>query len=246
VRMQVTCSIARDTMLDLGLPPEKVITLPLGVDCRLFRPAAGSEARAAARHRLGVPDNAIAIGCFQKDGQGWGEGNEPKRIKGPDILADALARARRHHPVHAVIPGPSRGYVARRLAELGVPFSAPGFVPRDELAGLYHGLDLYVSPSRDEGGPAGVLEAMASGVAVVSSRAGMPVDIIRPGMNGLLAEAGSAGALATALGDMLADGDCLRAMAARGRTTALEHDWPVVADRYLHELYEPVHGTADR
>ena len=84
-------------------------------------------------------------------------------------------------PIVALLPGPARGYVANRLSAEGVPFIAPGFVAREALPVLYHALDLYVSPSRDEGGPAGVLESMASGVPVVSTRTGMPADMLDDG-----------------------------------------------------------------
>ena len=43
--------------------------------------------------RSGLPDDAFVVGSFQKDGVGWGDGLEPKLVKGPDVLVEALARA---------------------------------------------------------------------------------------------------------------------------------------------------------
>ena len=163
-RLQVTCSIARETLLAIGVPAEKIVTLPEGVSLSTFRPP-NPGAREQARRALGLPEPSLVVGCFQKDGEGWEAGDVPKTIKGPDTLVEALIRVHAERPIVALLPGPARGYVTRRLSEAGVPFCAPGFVSRAALPSLYHALDVYVSPSRDEGGPAGMLEAMASGLA---------------------------------------------------------------------------------
>ena len=53
-------------------------------------PIQTSKSRQDARKRLGIPQTAVVIGSFQKDGNGWGEGKEPKLIKGPDVLLETL------------------------------------------------------------------------------------------------------------------------------------------------------------
>jgi glycosyltransferase involved in cell wall biosynthesis len=239
-RFQVTCSSGRRTLAEMGVPADRIVVLPVGVDLAVFRPAVDAASRLEARREIGIPEYSIAIGCFQKDGNGWGEGTEPKLIKGPDLLADALAQLRRRYPVHAVIPGPARGYLKRRLAEAGVPFSAPGMVERHYLPSLYHALDMYCSPSRDEGGPAGALEAMACGIPVVSSRTGIPADLIESGVNGLLAEPGDAGALALAAADLI-ERPALRSSMARAALIGIQaYDWKLLAVRYASELYAPL------
>lgn len=236
-RIQVTCVSGHDTLLALGVPEYKIVQLPEGVDTEMFRPDADGARRMQLRRRLGIPEGAIAVGCFQKDGSGWGNGSEPKLVKGPDVFVDALAALRRQYPVYAVLPGPSRGYVTRRLSALGVPHSAPGFVQRDELPWLYHALDIYVSPSRDEGGPAGVLEAMASGIPVVSTKTGMAADLIESGENGLLVPVDDSAALATAVAQLAETPAQGTSMAIRARTTIVAYDWRAVAHRYAEELY---------
>jgi glycosyltransferase involved in cell wall biosynthesis len=236
-RIQVTCSSGRETVLAVGVPPEKIVQLPEGVDITRFRPAADEEQRIQARRQLGISQDATAIGCFQKDGDGWGEGLTPKLVKGPDVLADALEDLKPRCKLQVVIPGPARGYLKKRLSRSGVPFVAPGFVDRDVLPSLYHALDMYVSPSRDEGGPAGVLEAMASGVPVVSTRTGMAADLIESGRNGLLVGIGNAPALANAMLQMAEDGTGRRAMALRAHAMIAAYDWSRVAARYAEELY---------
>lgn len=236
-RIQVTCSSARETLLALGVPLEKIVQLPEGVDLRRFRPATSRADKGRVRKNLGISDEAIVIGSFQKDGTGWANGSTPKLIKGPDVLADAIIAIPRSIPVHVLLPGPARGYISQRLAAAGVPFTAPGFVHRSEMPHLYHALDIYVSPSRDEGGPAGVLESMASGIPVVSTQTGMAPDLIESGENGLLIRPGDATALAAALAT-LAEAEGVRlAIARRAVETIAGYDWSVLAERYVTELY---------
>lgn len=240
-RIQVTCSIGRQTLEAVGVSPEKIVMLPVGVDLKTFRPPPDGASRRAARRSLDIDADAAVIGCFQKDGNGWSEGSEPKLIKGPDILVDALTLLHARYPIHVVIPGPARGYVKRRLKEAGIPFSAPGMVSRKELPRLYHALDLYLSPSRDEGGPAGVLEAMASGVPVASSRAGIPADLIDPGVNGLLVNVGDAEALASAAAALIESPGLRSSLAEGGLASIHAYDWRNLAARYAEELYAPIH-----
>jgi glycosyltransferase involved in cell wall biosynthesis len=238
-RIQVLCSSARETLLALGVPASKVILLPQGVDLMRFRPVAGEVERTLARRMLGVSDHTVVIGSFQKDGDGWGDGYQPKLIKGPDVLADAVKRLRAHCPVHVLLPGPARGYLTRRLQDAGVPFTAPGFVSSAEIPRLYHALDIYVSPSRDEGGPQGVLEAMASGVPVVSTRTGMAADLIESGVNGVLVPIDDAGALADAVLDLAGKPPLGASMAKRAQGTIAAYDWSLLAQDYAKELYAP-------
>ena len=60
-----------------GIDPMKVMRIPIGIDTELFRPQTGDK-KHGARSGLDIPQNATVIGSFQKDGVGWGEGNEPK------------------------------------------------------------------------------------------------------------------------------------------------------------------------
>ena len=79
--------------------------------------------RAEARASSGCPESAFVVGSFQKDGVGWGEGLEPKLIKGPDVLLAAVERLRERVPELVVLlTGPARGYVNAGLERLGVAY----------------------------------------------------------------------------------------------------------------------------
>ena len=165
------------------------------------------------------------------------EGLVPKLVKGPDILVDVLARLNNRGPVTALIPGPARGYVKERLARAGVPFVAPGFVPRADVARLYAAVDMYLSPSRDEGGPAGVLESMACGIPVVSTRSGMPADMFVDGANGFLADVDDTAGLVERSVALMEDPNLRCRMAEAGREAVQPLDWRLLASRYASELY---------
>ena len=96
-RVQVTNREMEELVLDTGMAAEKVHRIPIGIDRRDFRAALAGRRRGRARRAFGLPESAFVVGSFQKDGVGWGDGLEPKLIKGPDVLARggrAVARAR--------------------------------------------------------------------------------------------------------------------------------------------------------
>lgn len=198
-RVQVTHAEMRDLVLSSGIDPAKVATIPIGIDATRFSPQT-EESRRAARAALELPSDAFVVGSFQKDGVGFGDGAEPKWIKGPDVLLAALERLRRLVPeLHVLLTGPARGYVRAGLDRLGIPHRHRLLASYAEIAPLYAALDAYVIPSRQEGGPKGVLEAMASGVPVVATRVGQAAELVRDGENGWLVEVEDAEALADRL-----------------------------------------------
>jgi glycosyltransferase involved in cell wall biosynthesis len=185
-RIQVSHLEMRDVVLSSGIAPEKVRVIPIGIRLDMFSMCT-AESRARMRRRLGIPEKAFVAGSFQKDGSGWGEGLEPKLIKGPDILVDVLRVLKGCIPeLFALLCGPARGYVKRGLVEAGIPFLHIFAKRYEEIPALYHALDLCLVTSRQEGGPKAVLESMASGIPLVTTRVGQAMDIVRDGENGFM------------------------------------------------------------
>ena len=237
-RITVTCSMYESALQAAGVPRAKLLRLALGVDTRRFQPA--SEAtRANARRRLGIPRDAFCIGSFQKDGIGWDQGLEPKLIKGPDVLCDAIGKLAGRKVV-VLLSGPARGYTAGRLQRASITVVQAGFVPLSEMPALYHAIDAYVISSREEGGPVALLEAMASGVPVISTRVGMPADLISDGRNGFLVNVEDAGRLAAGVIRLMDDDTLRRRIAAEALATAAAFDWKSVALQYYEKLYRPL------
>jgi glycosyltransferase involved in cell wall biosynthesis len=235
-RIVASNSLLMARLAGWGVPASKLAQIPIGTDIRHFRPPIPRE-RQAARARFGVPEGSVAVGSFQKDGVGWGDGMEPKPVKGPDLLVAAVERLARERPVFVVLTGPARGYVKAELGRRGIPFSH-AYLDYAELPAAYHALDLYLVTSREEGGPMGLMESMASHVPVVSTRVGMAPDLIEDGLTGWLADI-DAGSIAERALVALARPEPQAVLAAARRRVAC-CDWQVVADSHWRLVYEPL------
>lgn len=219
-RVQVTHGEMHDIVLTAGVEPGRVFRIPIGIDLEHF-PLGDREARRRAREELGLPASAFVAGSFQKDGVGWREGLEPKLVKGPDTLVAALGRLRELAPELVVLlAGPARGFVRRELERRGIPYRHILARSRGDLARAYQALDVYLVTSRQEGGPKAVLEAMASGVPLVSTRVGQAQELVEPGVNGALVEVDDAEGVAGWASHIRDDGAVREALRVAGRTTA--------------------------
>jgi len=219
-RVRVAHSGHEALLLQAGLEPHRVRRIPIGVNLALFPRAAG-EARTAARRELGLPEQAVVVGSFQKDGVGWGEGLEPKLIKGPDVLLEALGRLVKRVPeLWVLLTGPARGYVRRGLEARGIPYRHHVYSDYSRLATCYAALDAYLVTSRDEGGPKAVLEALATGTPLVTTPVGQAQDLVRHGENGLMVPSEDAEGLAYWVERAVGDSGLRARLASAGRATA--------------------------
>jgi phosphatidylinositol alpha-1,6-mannosyltransferase len=212
--------------------------IPYGVDTTAFSPDPAR--RHLWRERLGIDADAPLL---------LGVGRMATK-KGFHVLVEALPELFARHPkAHLVLAGGGDRLEEFRAATRSwadrVHF--PGSVLRDTLPDLYRAADAFVLPAvhdrqgNVDGLPNVILEAMASGLAVVASGiSGIPL-AVEPGASGLLVEEGSAPALAAALDALLADGARRRAMGERGRAKAVaELTWDAVAAAYRRAYVEAI------
>jgi glycosyltransferase involved in cell wall biosynthesis len=237
-RVHVTCSGSRDIVRGLGVPDEKIALVPMGVDTDLFAPPTPDQ-RARARRQLSIPDEALVVGSFQKDGVGWAEGREPKLIKGPDALVRVLRAVAARLPIVALVPGPARGYVTSELAAAGIAFRAGPFVPIETFSRYYHACDACVMPGREEGGPASVLESLATGTPLIAHRTGMAPDVVEHGANGFLVDVGDSEGMADFLEQTLRNRALRERLSRAAVETAQTYAWPRIAAEY-ERLYRSV------
>jgi glycosyltransferase involved in cell wall biosynthesis len=187
---------------------------------------------------LGIPEDKIIIGSFQKDGNGWGQGNEPKLIKGPDIFCDVVEKLNRKIPVHILLTGPARGYVKNRLKKSNIGFTHIFLKNYLDIPKYYAVLDLYLITSRAEGGPKAIGESMASGVPIISTKVGMAPDYIIDGQNGMLCEIEDVDCLAEKALKVASDKNLRDKLIRGGLKTAKELDISKIAERYYQEIYK--------
>lgn len=136
--------------------------------------------------------------------------------------------------------GPEREALERLTDELGIRQSIAflGMKNAKEVATLYAESDLYVTMSWAETFPAGVLEAMATGLPAISASNVGATQIIDDGQNGALVPMGDHDAMAQALVRYGSNIEVLRrhGEAAHHKVRAV-YDWPVIGRQY-RALYE--------
>jgi glycosyltransferase involved in cell wall biosynthesis len=133
--------------------------------------------------------------------------------------------------------GPDRQLLEEEIHELGLEDRVSLAGERRDVPELLAGADVFVLPSRSEGHPVSVLEAMAAGIPVVASRVGGVPEQVSDGETGLLVEPGDPTELAAALRRLTADPRLRRRLGAAGRVRA-EQAFDLDAFRRAHvEVY---------
>jgi glycosyltransferase involved in cell wall biosynthesis len=222
-RVQVTHAEMHELVVGAGIAPDKVFRIPIGVDLERF-PLGNDETRAAARTALDIPTSAFVVGSFLKDGVGMDEGTEPKLLKGPDTFVSVVSHLRTRVPeLFVLLTGPARGYVKRELERLGVLYRHAVLATRAELARPYHAVDVCLITSRQEGGPKAVLESLATGVPLVTTRVGQALELVVDGESGLLADVDDTDALSAAVTRVHDDAALRDRLRNVGRATAEAH-----------------------
>lgn len=237
--IHTSCQITKELLVSYGLPAEKIVVIPLGVDLDIFQPLSADQ-RTALKRKNGLPENKTIIGSFQKDGVGWEEGEKPKLIKGPDIFCNTIEQLSSRHLIFVVLTGPARGYVKKRLEKAGVPFKHYFLKDFLEIPKYYHLLDLYLIASRAEGGPKALVESWATGTPLVSTRVGMVPDIAADGQNVLWAESEEEDKLADQAEKVITQPDLAKHLVSSGQEEVKKYSWKIIAQKYYEQLYRPL------
>jgi glycosyltransferase involved in cell wall biosynthesis len=211
------------------VPQARVVVVPNMVDAAAVRSAI--EASGARR----APGRILFLG-------------EIGRRKGVYDLVCAMAQVAAAHPrARLVAAGSGEIEAVRRLArELGVERSVelPGWVAGDAKARLLAEAAIYVLPSYNENLPVSILEAMAAGLPVVSTRVGGIPDAVRHGTEGLLVLPGAGEDLAQCLLRLLEDPGLAARMGASGRRRVAAEFSPAVVVGALERLYAAICGPS--
>ncbi len=118
-----------------------------------------------------------------------------------------------------------------------------GYADYDAAPGVYHTGDVFVSPTYAEGFSNTILEAMASGLPVVSCRAVGVMDCLRHDENGLMVEPGDVPALAAALRRVATDAPLRRRLAETALAECRRvYSWEAVAAQIMG-VYEALRGV---
>lgn len=163
--------------------------------------------------------------------------------KGLDVLFRALSAlpVDLNWELEIIGDGDARPALTLEAAQLGIAprITFSGWQDRAVIAERYRAADLFVFPSRDEGMPNVVLEAMASGLPIVATAIAGSEELVREGENGHLVPTENAPALTDALARLIAQPETRRAMGRASRERIeREYTWARVAACYLDLLRE--------
>ena len=228
-------SIVKKRLLDWGFSKEKIYQIPIGVDTNLFTPP-NDNTKFLIREKLGFKPNEFIVGSFQKDGMGWGQGNIPKYIKGPDLLVQTLELIAKNLPISVLLTGPARGYVKNELSKRNIKFKHIYLDSYLDIVNYYNALDLYIVSSREEGGPKAIVESMARGVPIVSTDVGMARDFITDNLNGGLALNFDPYELAQKSINILINKN-KKELIRKARKDVMRADWNNIANLYWDKVY---------
>jgi glycosyltransferase involved in cell wall biosynthesis len=159
------------------------------------------------------------------------------RQKGLDVLLRALPSLPGVQ-VEIVGDGPERARLTALARQLGVS-ERVRFAGWSENAREWLGRwDAFVLPSRFEGLPLAILDAMLAELPVVASDVGSVGEAVSDGETGMLVQPDDPGALAAALERVLSDRELARRLGQAGRRRALERFTAEAAARRYEALYE--------
>lgn len=203
----------RDRALSLGVPRERIVVIPNGINCGIYG--------FSDVERL--PFRTITVARLEK-------------AKGVRYAVLAMEYVVRHFPEAELLvigDGSERASLAALVAEkkLGSCVKFAGAVPPHDIPRLLASGTVFVCPSLAEGFGIVILEAMASGCAVVASGVGGIPDIVKGGVDGLLVPPTDERAIAAGIERLFGDRVACARIQELGRKRAAGFDWDIVIPR---------------
>lgn len=139
--------------------------------------------------------------------------------------------------------GPERAALAQLVIRLGIEnaVSFPGQIDNANIMELYSSADCFLNSSTVDNMPISILEALASGVPVVSTNAGGIPDLVKHGQTALLVPVGDHEAMANEVLRVLEDGATANQLRAAGLAEVKRYAWSCVKPMW-YEAYQRVSG----
>ncbi len=211
----------KQELVDIGVPKEAIRVILCGVDLQEFSPGSGD------RSKWGLPEQ-VPLALFVGD----------IRInrKNLDTVLQALVQVPELHlAVVGTIEGSPYPQLAAQL-ELSARVHFLGN-PQNVVPKLMRTADLFVFPSRYEPYGLVVIEAMASGLPVITATTTGAAEIVTPECGVVLSDTEDTNALAQALSTLAKDSELRNRMGKAARFIAEQHSWASMAQSYV-DLFE--------
>lgn len=206
----------RAELQEIGVPSERIRVVLNGVDTEEFQPGH------ADRQELGLPASGPTA-LFVGD------------IRTPRKNLDTVLHALLQVPsLQLAVAGSTRNSPYPELAaQLGLADRVRFLGFRRDVAALMRAADMFVFPSRYEACSLVLLEALASGLPVITAATAGGAEIVQPGCGLVLADPDDVDRLAEALQAVTEDRGLRNAMSRAARELALQHSWRHMTDEYL-------------
>lgn len=233
----------RRALIDMGVEPHKIASIPNGIDTHKFRPVAG-DIKTAIRQRLSLPlDKTIFIFTGRL-----------AVSKGVLLLIEVWKDlARKYGDIHLVLVGTGKDSFDRCDHELGEYVKLNSLQQSVTLTGKVDNVqeylqasDIFVFPSDYEGFGLSILEALACGLAVVTTRVGVAPEVIRNHENGILIDPRDQRQLKAEFEWLLDNEDARRMIMANAREgIAAKYSMDAVAEEYI-KAFSALEGCKQR
>ena len=230
--LTVVSKAMKKTVVDMGVAPDKVEVIPMGVDLKgLFTPDPGVQRKT---------DELLFVGRLVE-------------VKGLQILLDAMPKVLAKHPgIRLVVAGagPLESELRASAAKLNMTDRVDflGMVPQLKLPSLYQQATLAVFPfivtksGVQEGFGLVVVEAMGCCCPVIAGDLPAIQDTVVHEENGLIFPSGNAQVLADSILKLLDDPEFRARLAGEGRKSVVQNfDWEIIAGKYSH-IYQELIG----
>ncbi len=211
------CSIARDRIRVLHNPVDLSVFAGVGGDSG-FRP------------RVGVGEGEL-LAVFL--------GRLSIEVKGLDVLCEAVRLLPPGFPLRVALVGPGEQEAVGEQLQPPAAVKLTWPIDRAEVPGVLQSCYICLQPSRSEGFPLSVIEAMAAGLPVIATRVGGIPEAVEDGVTGMLVEPEDPEALAEAIQWMVAHPAERQEMGRKGREQAQRFDVQNIASQ-LAEIYREV------
>lgn len=205
------------------VPSSRMHLIASGIDHQEFYPADEAQ-RQQAREALGIGAGEFVM-LFV--------GNELKRKNLP-VIMEAMARLGRSDLVLVVVGRAETGPFVKLAADLGLQDQVRFYGPSGKITDYYRAADSFVFPTLYEAFSLVIAEAMAMGLAIITTAGvGAADELFSDGINGLLLQnPNDADEVKTKI-EMLFNRDFRRTLGAAAHRTSLNYSWEKMADNYL-------------
>jgi glycosyltransferase involved in cell wall biosynthesis len=213
--------------------PERASTVLNGIPVDRFTNS--PERRARARLALGLPTEALVVGCVGR----------LVALKNHHRMLETMPALLKRHPhLKLVVVGDGERGTAlvEQVQALGLGDSVLLTGQRRDVADLLPAFDVFALPSQTEGLSIALLEACATGLAVVASRVGGNPEIIHDDETGLLVPPDDNGALEQAIGTLLDDAPLRHALGQGAATWVQSHASVAALEAAYLRCYEQALG----